>query len=107
MYYQITPLNNRPYTIDWSGQIEIPVSGDWTFGLWINGKAQVFIDGKLVVNATGPSDDIEGGTTLTAGQHPIHIRFLDYLGGSLIHLYWTSPGGQKQIVPSDALLPFP
>ncbi len=107
MYYQITPLNNRPYTIDWSGQIEIPVGGDWTFGLWINGKAQVFIDGQLVVNATGPSDDIEGDTTLTAGRHSIHIRFLDYLGGSLIHLYWMSPGGQKQIVPSDALLPFP
>jgi len=105
-YFHITPLN-RPYTVDWSGQIEIPVNGDWTFGLRINGQAQVFIDNQLVVNATEPSENIEGKIYLTVGNHPIHIRFLDYLGGSRLHLYWTAPGGEKQIIPSDVLLPFP
>lgn len=107
MYIHLTPLD-RPYTVDWSGQIEIPVNGNWAFGLRINGQAQVFVDGQLAVNASEPSDYIEGTkVSLTAGSHAIHIRFLDYLGGSRIHLYWTAPGDQKQIIPSNALSPFP
>lgn len=105
-YFHITPLN-RPYTVDWSGQIEIPVKGDWKFGLRINGQAQVFIDNQLVVNATEPSDDIEGTLSLAVGHHPIHIRYLDYLGSSRLHLYWTPPTGQRDVVPSSALTPFP
>jgi hypothetical protein len=105
----------RPYTVDWSGQIKIPDDGDWTFGLRINGKAQVLIDDQLVVNATEPSnnnsneagDPIEGTIKLKAGSHSIQVHYLDYLGDSRLHLYWTPPDGQKQIVPSDALLPFP
>ncbi|MBI5351803.1 MAG: glycosyltransferase family 39 protein [Chloroflexi bacterium] len=106
MYIHIIPLT-RPYTVDWSGQIEIPASGIWSFGLWINGSAEVFIDDKLVVNAAEPADNIEGATDLKAGRHSIHIRFLDYLGGSRIHLYWTAPGGQREVVPASALIPFP
>ena len=113
-YFHITPLE-RPYSVDWSGQIEIPADGDWTFGLRINGKAQVFIDDQLVVNATEPSnnnaidgsDPIEGKVTLKAGPHSIRIRYLDYLGSSRLHLYWTPPGEQRQIAPTDALLPYP
>jgi 4-amino-4-deoxy-L-arabinose transferase-like glycosyltransferase len=113
-YFHLIPLE-RPYTVDWSGQIKIPDDGGWTFGLRINGKAQVFIDDQLVVNATEPSnnnsseagDPIEGTIMLKAGSHSIHVRYLDYLGDSRLHLYWTSPDGQKQIVPTDALLPYP
>jgi 4-amino-4-deoxy-L-arabinose transferase-like glycosyltransferase len=106
MYFHLTPLI-RPYSVDWSGQIKIPASGDWQFGLQINGQAQVFIDDQLIVNALGPTNDIEGSVTLQAGNHPIHVHYLDNLGGSLIHLFWTPPDGEHQIVPSDALLPYP
>jgi 4-amino-4-deoxy-L-arabinose transferase-like glycosyltransferase len=105
-YFHLIPLD-RPYTVDWSGQIEIPVNGNWNFGLRINGQAQVFIDDQLVVNAAEPSEDIEGTIALTASRHRIHVRYFDYLGESRLHLYWTAPGGQKQIVPTDALLPYP
>jgi hypothetical protein len=105
-YFHLNPLQ-RPYTVDWSGQIGIPVNGDWKFGLRINGQAQVFVDDQLVVNADAPSEHVEGTITLTAGRHPIHIRYLDYLGASRIHLYWTAPDGQEQVVPSEALLPYP
>ena len=113
-YFHLIPLE-RPYTVDWSGQIEIPANGDWTFGLRLNGKAQVFIDDQLVVNATEPSNNnaiegsdlIEGKIKLKAGLHSIRVRYLDYLGSSRIHFYWAAPGGQEQIVPTDVLLPYP
>jgi 4-amino-4-deoxy-L-arabinose transferase-like glycosyltransferase len=105
-YIHLTPLD-RPYSVDWSGQIEIPVNGDWKFGLRINGQAQVFVDKQLVVNAIEPSENIEGAIVLKAGRHTINVRYLDYLGNSRIHLYWTAPGGEREIVPSSALKPFP
>jgi len=105
-YFHIIPLD-RPYTVDWSGQIEIPASGEWLFGLRINGHAQVFINDQLVVNAPDPGENIEGAIGLTIGKYPIHIRYLDDLGGSRLHLYWTAPGGQREIIPSNALTPFP
>jgi hypothetical protein len=105
-YFHIIPLD-RPYTVDWSGQIEIPASGEWIFGLRINGHAQVFINDQLVVNAPDPGENIEGAIGLTIGKYPIHIRYLDDLGGSRLHLYWTAPGGQREIIPSNALTPFP
>ena len=35
------------------------------------------------------------------------MTFLDSLDGSRVHLFWTPPGGQRRIVPSEALLPYP
>jgi 4-amino-4-deoxy-L-arabinose transferase-like glycosyltransferase len=106
MYIHILPIA-RPYTVDWRGQINLPTDGDWAFGLRVNGQAQLFIDDQLIVDATEPTDYLEGRTAFDAGWHRIQIRFLDYLGGSRIHLSWTPPGGTQQIVPSNMLRPEP
>lgn len=105
-YYHIIPLQ-RPYTIDWRGTIRIPNTGDYAFGLWLNGHAQVFIDDQLVVDAPQPVDYIENTINLTAGPHKIQIKYLDTENASRIHLYWTPPGQEKQIIPSSALMPYP
>ena len=105
-YFHLLPYP-RPYTVDWRGQIDIPANGDWTFALRINGKAQVLIDGQLVIDAPEANDDIEGKISLTAGRHAIQVRYLDLFGNSRLHLSWMAPGGKIQIIPADALYPFP
>ncbi len=108
-YFHIIPLA-RPYSVDWSGQINTEAAGTWSFSLRINGIAQVFIDDQLVVDAseTEPGENnLEGSITLTAGWHKIHIRYLDDRGASRLHLYWTPPGQERSIVPSSALIPYP
>jgi 4-amino-4-deoxy-L-arabinose transferase-like glycosyltransferase len=105
-YFHIIPLG-RPFTVDWTGQVKLPTAGDWAFGLRINGQAKVYIDDQLVVDATEPTDYIEGTLNLSAGSHKIQIRYYDYNGGSRIHLYWTPPDGDRAIVPSSALVPYP
>lgn len=106
-YFHIIPLG-RPYTVEWAGQIQAPVDGEYTFGLWVNGQAQVWIDDQLVVNAPQPTELEEGKISLTAGRHKLIVNFLDNIGSSRIHLYWTLPGSaDRQIVPTDALWPYP
>jgi uncharacterized membrane protein len=104
MYIHLIPLP-RPYTVDWTGQINIPTTGNWTFGLELNGQAELLIDDQSIIKATATNNLAEGQIALTGGQHRIRLHFLDNVGGSLIHLYWTDPEGQKQIVPTTALEP--
>jgi hypothetical protein len=104
MYIHIIPLP-RPYSVNWTGQINIPISGNWTFGLELNGQAQLFIDNQEIINAIETNKNVEGHIALSEGRHRITIHFLDNVGGSLIHLYWITPLGEKQIVPTTALEP--
>jgi hypothetical protein len=106
MYIHYTPLP-RPYTVEWTGLIDIPTPGTWTFGLDLNGEAELWLDDQAVIKGTTDNNPAEGQIALTAGQHRIRLHFLDNRGGSLIHLYWTPPAGEKQIVPTTALEPRP
>jgi hypothetical protein len=96
----------RPYAVDWTGALEIPASGEYTFQLWYRGQAQLLIDDQLVVDAPGPDGYVEGKIQLEAGRHPLRLEFLDHLSNSRIHLYWSPPGEGLKVVPSDFLSPF-
>jgi hypothetical protein len=106
MYIHIIPLP-RPYSVDWTGQINLPISGNWTFGLELNGQAQLLIDNQAIINAIEVNQSVEGQIALSEGRHRITLHFLDNVGGSLIHLYWITPLGEKLIVPTTALEPSP
>jgi hypothetical protein len=103
-YFHLIPLA-RPYGVIWSGQIEIPESGSYAFGLEVNGQAQLFIDDQLLVDAAESTPYLEGNIDLDAGRHDLRLQFLDDVGGSRLHLYWTPPGQERQIVPSEMLFP--
>jgi PA14 domain len=104
MYFHIVPLS-RPYGVEWEGEIEIPTTGEYEFGLRVNGEAQLFINGELVVDASQPTEYMGGTINLVEGRNRLRLRFLDYLGASRIHLYWTKPGDVQSIIPSAVLFP--
>lgn len=107
MYFHVIPLE-RPYSVDWVGQIDIPIDGEYAFGLKVNGRAQVFIGDQLIVNAPEPSEYTEGRISLSVGRHKLQVRFIDEFGASEIRLYWTPPGkAEREVVPSTALWPSP
>jgi hypothetical protein len=105
-YFHLIPLQ-RPYGVVWSGQIEVPETGEYAFGLNVNGRAQLFIDEQLVVDASEPTPYLEGAINLDAGRHDLRLQFLDDVGGSRLHLYWTPPGKEQHIIPSEVLFPGP
>jgi hypothetical protein len=104
-YIHHLPLD-RPYAVDWTGAIQIPATGEYTFGLWLRGQARLFIDNQLVVDTVDPETYVEGTAHLEAGRHALRLEYLDHLSNSRIHLYWTPPGAGREIVPSDVLSPF-
>lgn len=103
-YFHLLPLE-RPYSVVWSGEIEIPQDGLYSFGLDVNGQAQLFIDGELVVDAPEPTKYVDGSLNLEKGRYDLSLFFLDNVSGSSLHLYWTPPGEGQQIIPSTALFP--
>jgi len=106
MYFHHTPLP-RPYSAEWSGQIEAPATGGYDFGLRIHGQAQLFVDDRLVVEVLEPTDYSSGKINLSAGRHSLRLRYLDDMGNSRLYLYWTPPGGERQVISSNVLWPYP
>jgi len=58
-----------------------------------------------VVTATQPNQTIENTVTMSAGLHALRLTFQDQTSRTRIHLYWTRPGNQQEIIPSSYLWP--
>ena len=54
VYFHLTPLP-RPYSVEWTGQIEIPYGGVYQIGVRALDKASVYVDGKRVVETEIPT----------------------------------------------------
>jgi 4-amino-4-deoxy-L-arabinose transferase-like glycosyltransferase/streptogramin lyase len=104
VYFHLTPLP-RPYSVDWTGKVEIPLAGPCAFGLRSVDDSHLTIDGHPLLDANQGNTYVEATTVLTAGLHDIRVRFVDQTGRSNIHLYWAIPGGERQIIPSIHLYP--
>jgi hypothetical protein len=103
-YFHITPLP-RPYSIEWVGSIHIPSDGHYLFGLESIDESSLWIDNKQVLDDQRPNQYQEAGIDLAPGFHPIRIRYADRTGYTHIHLYWTPPGGEREIIPQKVLFP--
>ncbi len=94
------------FSARWTGQVEAPVSGEYTFTTTSDDGVRLFIDGQQVVdNWTnhGPTDD-SGTITLQAGQrYDVRIDFFEDAGGATLRFQWAYPGQARQAVPSNSL----
>jgi hypothetical protein len=103
-YFQVTHLN-RPYTIEWTGNIHVPSRGHYLFGLECRDSSTLWIDNKHVLDDKTPDQYQEAGIDLAAGLHSLRIRYTDKTGYTHIYLYWTSPGADREIIPQEVLFP--
>jgi 4-amino-4-deoxy-L-arabinose transferase-like glycosyltransferase len=104
VYFHLTPLP-RPYSVEWTGALEVPYGGVYALGLRSVDQSQLYLDGQLLVSATQPDQIIQELATLRAGLHDLRITFKDQTSRTRIHLYWTRPGGEQEIIPSAYLWP--
>jgi 4-amino-4-deoxy-L-arabinose transferase-like glycosyltransferase len=104
IYFHLTPLP-RPYSVEWSGALEVPYAGVYSFGLRAVDGATLFLDGEAVLETRVPDQMHETHVTLTPGLHDLRITYRDTLGRSRIHLYWTRPGDEREIIPTPYLWP--
>ncbi len=104
LYFHVTPLP-RPYTVEWTGKIAIPQSGNYHFGLESIDQSTLFIDNQAVTTGRLPNVYQENALDLAKGLHDIRVRFSDSTDHTHINLYWTPPGGAQQIIPAAVLFP--
>jgi hypothetical protein len=104
IYFHLTPLP-RPYSVEWTGILNAPQSGVYGIGLRSVDQAQLYLDGQLLVETTVPDEYIEEPIDLQAGPHDLHITYQDLSSRSRIHLSWTRPNGENEIIPAPYLWP--
>lgn len=96
-------------TARWTGQIEAPQDGDYTFYAIGDNGFRLFIDGEPVIDHWEPDWDREQTSapiTLKAGEkHDFRMEMFQDVGGANMFLRWSTPTMPKQLVPTSAFTP--
>ena len=100
-------LDNR-FKNDWgarfSGLIDIPDAGNWTFYLTTDDGSELWIDEDSLIKNYGSHGmrEVSGTTTLEAGAHDFRIEFFQGGGPHGLTLQWEGPNQSKALVPASA-----
>jgi hypothetical protein len=84
-------------SVEWSGSLVPPVAGTYALEVVADGSVRMSIDDQILDMGVGrPPVRLD----LAKGQHPLVMQF----SGKRVTFYWTPPGGQRQVVPTSALI---
>ncbi|MDQ0585266.1 LamG-like jellyroll fold domain-containing protein [Streptomyces rishiriensis] len=96
-------------TARWTGRIEAPVTGDYTFHAIGDNGFRLYIDGRAVIDhwvGDWDREQTSAAVRLTAGeQHDFRLELFQDTGGANMYLRWSTPTMSEQIVPMSAFTP--
>ena len=105
-HFTIAPREkNQYFSFDYSGYINIPEAGEYTFYLATNDGGRFYIDNHMLINNDGlhPMVEVKKAISLKAGLHPISVKYFQEGGRNGLLVSWEGPGFEKQEIPSSAL----
>jgi len=94
------------FSARWTGQVEAPVSGVYTFSPTTDDGVRLFVDNQLIVNRflDQSATESNGTISLVAGQkYDIKLEYYENGGDAVSQLAWTIPGFARQIIPQSRL----
>ncbi len=99
------------YALRFSGFLEVPRDGIYTFATTVNDGANLYIGDQLVVDNDGVHDGEKdepwqkrGNIALQKGKHPIRVDFFNNGGkGQSLEVLWAAPGEELKPIPNSAL----
>lgn len=101
------PVDN--YSVRWTGQVEAPATGNYTFSTVSDDGVRLWVNGNQVINNwTGhaPTTNNSPSIALTAGQrYEIRMEYFEGGGGAVARLRWSYPGQSQQAIPQIRLYP--
>jgi hypothetical protein len=97
------------FSIRWTGQLLAQVSGNHTLRIRADDFAQVWLDGRKVIDASVYTGNFIGAVVpLVAGQrYPLRVDYAESGGLSSVRLHWIPPGGVDNPIPPNFLIPAP
>ena len=105
-------MRNRDanFAIKFSGPINIPTSGSYTFYTASDDASSLYIDGfdtghRIVNNDYQQGTTERSGTkTLTAGKHIIYVTYQQGTGGFALTASYKGPSLTKRLIPASAFM---
>lgn len=96
---------DNDYAYRFSGQIEIPESGEYRFFVNSDDVGQLIVDGQHLILVDAKQGDAEGeaAVVLTQGLHYIEVRYLQMDGDQHLTIDWQRPGGYREMLSSQFL----
>jgi hypothetical protein len=113
-----SPVREDDFTAEWSGYLEAPATGDYTFSASTDDDdgVRVWVDGQLVLEASNESetDDASASATgadspdptvrLVAGiRVPIRVEYRERKVMAFVRLEWSGPGLETEVIPRSQL----
>ena len=88
-----------------TGYLDVPADGEYTFYLTSDDGSQLSIDGALIVDNDGThaSQEASGTASLSAGPHPITVDFFEATGAEVLTVEWESDQFGRQSIPAERL----
>lgn len=94
------------FSARWTGKIEAPETGKYTFHVHSSDGVRLWVNGRLVVGNwrdQSPSEQ-SGGLSLEAGKrYDIKLEYYENRGRAAARLAWSGPGFEKRVVPQSRL----
>ncbi len=82
------------YGVVFTGKLNAPKTGDYTFSLASDDGARILIDGKKVIENDGihPASDLrESRVKLTEGDHDVRVEYFQAAGQTELYVGWRGP----------------
>lgn len=95
---------SQDFSVRWTGQVEVPESGNVDFFIYSDDGARLYIDNNLVIDNWNDqrADWSTGNINLDAGLHDIKLEYYDAGYDAVIKLAWRD---EKTIIPTHYLYP--
>jgi uncharacterized delta-60 repeat protein len=91
------------FSIRWTGQIDVPTTGTYTFYIPADDRSRLLIDGQQIINYVPGVSGSTATITLASGRHNITYEYVELTGRARAALEWSGPGFSRQVVPSSRL----
>jgi len=95
------------FAFRYSGFVDVPEEGSWTFFTRSDDGSRLYLDGKLLVqnDGTHPMVEKSGTAELAAGRHSVEVLMFERGGGEGLEVRWESKECDvpKAIIPRSRL----
>lgn len=103
----VTGIGTDDFSVRWTGEVEAPATGTYTFYTTTDDGVRLYVNGTLVIDKWIDQSATEWASTpvsLVAGQrYTIRMDYYERAGDAVAQLRWSGPATPKQIIPSARL----